>query len=215
MSRGVHDGSLLRWRSLAASLAGLLLVGAWLMPHAAAGTVYKCRGDNGSISYQESPCKAGTLIKRITTDPAPRTPPPAPAAPTAPAGPAPAAAEQPAAVPPPPPPPSAPTRPTVAYRCTDYKGDSYYSASLNPRRHNVPLYALEQPPPLPPGSALSPDARIWVEDECVEVPNHEACGYYKDQIEFILAQQRRKVGDANKLERERKRLTAIRNSRCP
>lgn len=199
------------WQRAACGAGALLLACAWFAPMASAGTVYKCRGDNGSISYQESPCKAGTLIKRITTDPAPSTPPPPPAASASPAR---APSEQPAAAPPPPPPPSAPNRPTVAYRCTDYKGDSYYSASLNPRRHNVPLYALEQPPPLPPGSALSPDARIWVEDECVEVPNHEACGYYKDQLDFVLAQQRRKVGDANSLERERKRLTAIRNSRC-
>jgi hypothetical protein len=169
--------------------------------------VYKCQGPNGTISYQETPCKAGTLLKRITPDPAPRSvPAPAPSASAAPSSTPPEPTR-----PPPPPSPSAAPRPTVAWKCTDYKGDSYYSASLNPRRHNVPLYALEQPPP---GATVSPEARIWVEDECVEVPNHEACAYYKEQLEFVLAQQRRKVGDENKLERERKRLTAIRNSRC-
>ncbi len=191
-----------------AALAILLLLA--LASPISAATVYKCKGANGTISYQGTPCKPGTLIKRITPDPAPRPPPAAAVPAQSPAASAPAAP----AAPPPPPSPSAPPRPTVAYKCTDYKGDSYYSASLNPRRHNVPLYALEQPPPTVPGSGLSPDARIWVEDKCVEVSNREACGYYKEQLEFVLAQQRRGVGDANKLERERKRLTAIRNSRC-
>lgn len=189
-------------------VGGLLLVA---MAPLRAATVYKCQGPNGTISYQEAPCKAGTLLKRITPDPPPARPAPAPTTATqAPPADPPSAPR----TPPPAPSPSAPPRPTVAWKCTDYKGDSYYSASLNPRRHNVPLYALEQPPPTAPGSGLSPDARIWVEDECVEVSNHEACGYYKEQLEFVLAQQRRGVGDANKLERERKRLTAIRNSRC-
>lgn len=176
---------------------------------ASAATVYKCSGPGGTISYQDAPCKSGTLLKRITPDPAPKAAPaPAASAPTAAPGSAPPAEPR---SPPPPPSPSAPPRPTIAWKCTDYKGDSYYSASLNPRRHNVPLYALDQPPP---GATVSPEARIWVEDECIEVPNHEACAYYKEQLDFVLAQQRRKVGDENKLERERKRLTAIRNSRC-
>ncbi|MCB1588719.1 MAG: DUF4124 domain-containing protein [Xanthomonadales bacterium] len=199
----------MKWLGYWAALLGLLT----LASTAQAGVVYKCRNDNGSIGYQEQPCRPGKLIKKITTDPAPRTPPPpAPANSPKPAAPKPEARP---AAPPPPAPPSAPARPSVAYKCTDYKGDSYYSASLQPRRHNVPLYALEQPPPLPPGGALSPEARIWVEDSCVEVPVREACNYYDEQLQFILAQQRRKVGDANKLEYERKRLTAIRNSRCP
>ena len=189
------------WLAILWVLAGAIAAGP-----ASAAVVYKCRAANGVTSYQETPCKRGELIKKIVPDPIPAAPPPSatPAKPaTAPAAPA-----------APPPARTAAPRPTVAYRCTRYDGTSYYSASLNPKRHNVPLYALDKPPPIPPGGTLSPEARVWVEDECVQVPNREACEHYREQLAFVNAQIRRKSGDANKLERERKRLTAIRGSRC-
>ncbi len=195
-------------------LASGLALALWLVAAApaTAQVVYKCKAANGVTSYQETPCKRGELIKRIVPDPPPKVVPKPAKEPTA------ASADSPSPAPTNPPPPpsrSAAPRPTVAYRCTRYDGSRYYSASLNPKRHNVPLYALDQPPPLPPGGTLSPEARVWVEDECEEVPNSEACAHYREQLAFVNAQIRRGAGDANKLERERKRLSAIRGSRCP
>lgn len=185
-----------------------------------ASQIYKCKLPTGVVSFQEKPCARGTHLKTIVV---PTVPPatvkpiaevsatPGTAAPAVPpASVAAGAATAGASVPPPTPPLVLP--PAPYYRCTRAEGGDYYTASPLPRRHEVAAASVTDPAAsLGPASA----GMVWVEERCVEVPLSEACDHYRQQLDFVLAQQRVLSGaELKKSTQEQQRLTTIRSARC-
>jgi hypothetical protein len=189
------------------SLKSMLVLCFWLLLSVplcfarAYADVYKClRG--GVISYQDKPCSKGTAIGRVKFDP----PPPAGSTPAS-------SVRPPTPIPSTPPAPPAPAllAPAENYKCTQFDGKTYFSASLMPKRHFVPGYALN-----PPRSEL---AHVWVTDSCVAVPIKEACDYYNTEIDSVQrqarnAQNKNQASEKKALEREAQRLRTVSNSRC-
>ena len=186
---------------------------------APASQIYKCRLPTGVVSFQEKACARGTHLKTIVVPSVP----PAKAAPiaqisatpgapatssAAAAAPAPSTAS--ASIPPVTPGLSLP--PAAYYRCATLDGSSYFSGSPLPKRHEVAVSKLTDP-----ALSLGPagPGMVWVEDQCVEVPISEACAYYQQQLEFVVAQQRVLSGLALKKSiQEQQRLNTIRAARC-
>lgn len=167
---------------------------------AAAGTIYKCREAGGVVSYQDDPCPGRQIGRLSTSAPAPR----APVSRSSAASPA---AEVKA-------PPRASVR-TVrpAFRCRRPDGGEYYSGEAHGRRTLADRPAGGALPALIPGAPAAPPGKMWVEDQCVAATRAEMCQYYGQAIADVEAALQQQRGDA-RLERERKRLIAIRNNRC-
>jgi hypothetical protein len=150
---------------------------------AAAGTVYKCTGRDGRVSYQGEPCAAGQRQQTLQlSDRQPAAPPPAATVAAVPAE---------NDVPPEAPPPPAPTAPPpTMYRCmraTD--GESYLSSNGQPAPYLAPLGVLGV---LPSSLAetysganhmgqgkvtagLVANHYTWVQDACRELSPQETC----------------------------------------
>ncbi len=167
---------------------------------AAAGTIYKCRQAGGVVSYQDEPCPGRQIGRLSTSAPAPR----APVSRSSAASPA---AEVKA-------PPRVSVRtPRPAFRCRRPDGSEYFSGEAHGRRTLADLPAGGTLPALLPGAPAAPPGKMWVEDQCVAATRAEMCQYYGQAIASVEAALQQQRGDA-RLERERKRLTAIRNNRC-
>jgi hypothetical protein len=183
-------------RSSALLLLALLCVSV----EAVAGTIYKCRQAGGVVSYQDEPCPGRQIGRLSTTAPAPR----APVSRSSAASPA---AEV-----------KAPPRVSVrsvrpAFRCRRPDGSEYFSGEAHGRRTLTDLPAGGTLPALIPGAPAAPPGKMWVEDQCVAATRTEMCRYYGGAIAEVETALQQRRGDA-RLERERKRLIAIRNNRC-
>lgn len=166
----------------------------------AAGTIYKCRQAGGVVSYQDEPCPGRQIGRLSTSAPAPR------------ASVSRSSAASPAAE------VRAPPRVSVrtvrpAFRCRRPDGSEYFSGEAQGRRSLVDLPATGARPAPLPGAPAAPPGKTWVEDQCVAATRAEMCRFYRRAIADIEAALEQQRGDAS-LERERKRLIAIRNHRC-
>jgi hypothetical protein len=181
---------------------------------AASAQIYKCKLPNGVLSFQEKPCARGTHLKTIVVPTVPAAPPPPSAQISATPAPADAAVTpHPAAtasVPPAPPPLVLP--PAPYYQCTRGDGSTYYTASPLPRRYEVAANSVTDP-----ATSLGPASpgNVWMEERCAEVPLSEACAWYQQQLDFVIAQQRVLSGiELKRSVAEQQRLTTIRSARC-
>jgi hypothetical protein len=181
-------------------LSAFLLLALLCVPiEAAAGTIYKCREPGGVVSYQDEPCPGRQIGRLSTSAPAPRAPVSR------------SSASSPAAE------VRAPARVSVrtvrpAFRCRRPDGTEYFSGEAHGRRTLADLPAGTLPA-LIPGAPAAPPGKMWVEDQCLATTRAEMCQYYCQAIATVEAALQQQRGDA-RLERERKRLTAIRNNRC-
>ena len=178
-------------RLLRALLIGSLLIAcACAARVAAAVTVYKCVAKDGSVTYQDKPCREHQRQSTMQLSDAPIvTPAPAPAisTPAATADTAPAPQE----IPPPAP------LPTM-YACTSYDGEKKYLSDTLPAPYPVPLGALGYPgqsldqayggrdrlglsapeearPPTLGRGPLIANAQVMVQDRCVPAPRSQVC----------------------------------------
>lgn len=157
---------------------------------AAAVTVYKCVAQDGAVTYQDKPCRAGQQQSTMELSDAPIvTPAPAPAT----SIPAAAASSSPAQQEAPPPPPL----PTM-YACTSYDGEKKYLSDTLPAPYPVPLGALGYTTPSldqayggrnrlglsAPEEARKPtigrgpliaNAQVMVRDHCAPAPRSQVC----------------------------------------
>jgi hypothetical protein len=200
----------------------LLLLLAATAP-AAAGTVYKCTGHDGRVSYQGSPCPSGQRQQALQlSDRQPAPPPPAATVADAPAAddtPAPPAA---------PPPPVAP--PAPLYRCvraTD--GKSYLSGNGQPAPYLAPLGMLGV---LTPSLAetysganhmghgrvtagLVANHYTWVQDQCRELGPQETCDALHQAWDDNEAKLRRAFQDDEPPLKQRQAELRAQLAHCP
>ncbi len=50
-------------------MAAMITLTLAIVPTPAAGTIYKCQGDNGAPIYQDEPCRAGKELRDFDKDP--------------------------------------------------------------------------------------------------------------------------------------------------
>lgn len=190
----------------------VVLLGLLAPLSAASAQIYKCKLPSGVLSFQEKPCARGTHLKTIVVPTAPAVSAPAAEISAAPplASTAPAAAAPATAIPPSPPPLVLP--PAPYYQCTRADGSRYYTASPLPRRYEVAASNVTDP-----AASLGPASpgKVWMEERCAEVPLSEACAWYQQQIDFVVAQQRVQTGiELKRAIQEQQRLSTIRAARC-
>ena len=176
-------------------LSGWLLLA--VITPAAAGTVYKCTGAGGAVTYQDAPCprtQKQQSIHLVDTQPAQPAPKPPEAAPDA--------AES---APPPPEQPVPSTPLPVLYSCqraTD--GKIYLSRNGDPQPYQAPfgvLGAVQAPlasvyGPGGGGGASAPELNrgkvtsglvannyVWVQDVCRELGPEETCEALQDEYD--------------------------------
>lgn len=205
---------------LMASIAILLGAAPWLSSRAANLQVYRCTGDDGAVSLQDTPCPRGqeqesrSIRRPVDASPPPRSAPTAPASPPADA---PASQELRVTL----------VEPQPLYDCQRHDGSTYESDTGIPERRWVPLWVLGMDPRAPPRTfgavgrprpappltqprAVLPPADpnayalgTWVEDRCYRAPAAVACERRRQRLsEFgrriFNAQQRE--GDRLKVE---------------
>lgn len=191
---------------------------------AAAASVFRCTGADGSVAFQDRPCAAGERQQDVVLAP---LPPPPPA--TADIAPAPAEAPPPA--PPAPVTAPAPGPPPRFDLCTRHDGSRYASRdgsggySLVPfgmlagsgqdlaqaygGRNGIGVSApgLRQPPTIPAGQAPLAGAYVRIKDECHPATPAEACSWLRSRLDEVQKRLRRAFSDtAPALERERTML---------
>ena len=183
--------------ALVACLAALALAeSAWAVP------IYKCRGPDGALTYQDAPCPADA-----EEQPAPQIAPPPAYVPLPPEVVATRAQQRGGgtviqAAPPPPPP--------VLYRCYDGEtGKPYVSDTPQQNLRYVPLWTVlpsdsfanvGRPPPKPsPRSEKQGTALGWsgaysqytaVEDRCYEMALGDMCVYWDQHLDDVYKQRR-------------------------
>lgn len=190
---------------------------------AAAQVVHKCRDADGALSYQDSPCPAGTEQAPPRIDPPPRD---AGEATDALAR----AAPQPGAPRDAPRPRPSTASPLPLYRCTRYDGQrSYVSQDGTPRRYQVPLWTVlpemigtraggvsmggSRARPAPRNPVLG--AYTWVEDRCYRMSRAEQCAHWRQRDDEVYRQRRTAFSDTRPaLDAEQAQLRSDRDSYC-
>jgi hypothetical protein len=177
-----------RWMLICVVLA------CWTSFPAHAQTVYKCRLENGTLSYQDSPCSEGETLPAPVLDPIPPAPPPlsSPIATAEAATPAPVT-----------PTPAAPSPLPTLYRCTPLDGTPYVTSSDKPRGRYVPYWSIAPTginsgiagrvpigaprPKQPIERPLSPaaNAYVYVEDRCHPMARAELCAYWRQRSDEV------------------------------
>ncbi|WP_158637050.1 DUF4124 domain-containing protein [Arenimonas daejeonensis] len=167
-------------------------------------TVYRCKGGNGQVTVQDSPCGSGQTEVSRSSMTRPQDPPPKPAAP------------------PPQPPDDEPLpapdyassvllRPPPLYQCTDYDGDVRYSEDYDPANRCVPLAVL--------GYGLTgPQAATacrWVQESCLEMDDASACVQFKAKLKQARSDALHAFSDTAAFRKsEVQRLERIVNDSC-
>jgi hypothetical protein len=169
----------------------VIVLAALASASARAQAVYKCRLDDGSLSYQDSPCTEGQTLPPPVLDPIPPAPLPAAQAQDLAAAPAPTASA-------PTPAPAATPLPTL-YRCTPLDGTPYVTPNSKPRGRYVPYWSVAPTginsgiagrvpigaprPKQPIDRPLSPaaSAYVYVEDRCHPMARAELCAYWRQR----------------------------------
>ncbi|HSX58978.1 MAG TPA: DUF4124 domain-containing protein [Tahibacter sp.] len=180
---------------------------------AATNTGYRCTDANGTVSFQDKPCRSDQQSRSFEYD---RAPPPPPEEIVAedgttvpadePVAAAPARPEPPAMPAPPPPRPP----PPVLFRCVRADNDKvYFSETGETRPYRVPAGVVGLPgsplgdnatvsapelnrPPVADGSGANAIAAAYVEvrDRCEQLVPAEACRALRSQLDENLSRQR-------------------------
>ena len=170
---------------------------------AQAASAYKCTRADGSVSFQDQPCKTGAKQQRLSL---PNDPYVAPAATDGQSAesdtPVPASAPARAAA-------STPRMPAPSFfLCSRYDGTRYISQSGKGGGAAVPFGVLEDAQafgPSPPGpgghqpshlAAATAGSYVWVDDRCHRAAPQEACAYLQSQLDDVLARIRSVSMDA-------------------
>ena len=201
-------------------------------PAAAAASVFRCTGADGSVAFQDRPCAAGERQQDVVLAPVPPPPPTADATPPVPEDAPPPAPPAPVSMPAVEPPPRFDL-------CTRHDGSRYASPdgtggySLVPfgmlagsgqdlaqaygGRNGIGVSApgLRQPPAIPASQAPLAGAYVRIEDECHPATPAEACDWLRGRLDGVEKQLRRAFSDtAPALEQERATLrTELRGCR--
>lgn len=200
-------------------------------PAAVAADAFKCTAADGSVSFQDRPCRDASRQQRFQL---PQYAPPPPATDEAVVEAAPP--EEPQL---PAPAPAVPREPPPSFfLCTRYDGSRYLSDSGIGDRYAVPYGmlagsgrglaqayggrggigvsapGLRAPPTIPADQAPFATNYVQVEDECHRAAPQEACAYLRDELDRLRGELRRAFSDTEAQLKQRERELRARQRGC-
>ncbi|MBO9662094.1 DUF4124 domain-containing protein [Dokdonella sp.] len=198
-------------------------------PVAFAADAFKCTAADGSVSFQDRPCRDSSRQERFQL---PQYAPPPPPADDAVVEATPAGNPQ-------PPEPSVPREPPPSFfLCTRYDGSRYLSDSGIGDRYAVPYGmlsgsgrslaqayggrdgigvsapGLRTPPTIPADEAPFATNYVQVEDECHHAAPQEACAYLRDELDRLQGKMRRAFSDTEAQLKQQQRELRARQRGC-
>lgn len=171
--------------------------------------IYRCSGDDGSVTLQDFPCASGQSQHERRYE-RPVDPPVVPATPDALSPPPPTSAEDTGA------PAEQEPAPRVdvpaLFECRTFDGQDYFSERGDGNRRCVPLEITRIGTAPLPGAA---NACEWVVDDCTRLDADAACsGWQRLHREAVRAEREAFSDTLADVRADLARLTAIRDSAC-